>query len=374
MPEFLVTPKDAPLSPTIEQEGPKSTDEVEDGNAQNPGKAKRNKTQQVSTWDPEMVVESSGLVNRPGLCRFMDLRELKQPPGLEFDVPTMSLSLSPSFLQNLHFHPPTHHKTRPWIEKALLQRTSSWTKLELVDKKRVEHHDTTINRTSKRHRGNTYSHLLLLQNASSSTQKHTHQPGIARWARGVAPFIPERLYGHLDGTVPEDMEIYVEDHRSYVKDHDERIVSCIWVAINASYSVSMRAFSELANDNKPNPDWDVLTPALRNFSKWLLDTCKNQRPNHLQYRATNRYNPRLYIPLLKDMIPPGHDVPVVFAFRQKYLLFILKGGINGKLVAQYESFWLPVRDASDVYVDKEINKMQVKLLRAGADMYAICKS
>lgn len=361
------TLEDVSEKPTVEQEGPGFTEKAEGGKTQSSGTTQRKEKPQLPTWDPAMLVDSSGLVKRPGLTHFLEFRELKEPPGLEFDPSTMSLTVSPSFPRKLHFHPPTHHKTRPWIEKAFLQRAAKWTALDTVDKARVEQSTRTMNRTSRRHRGNTFSHVSLLQNAGSRVQKYIYEPAFVRWARNMAPSLPERLHAHLDGIVPEDVEIYIEDHESYVEGHTGRVASCIWVAINASYSISMRACNELAIGNQPHPDWDILTPILQNLYQWLQDTYTNQSPEEKEYRKADSQNPRRFLPLLRDMIPLGHDIPVVLAFRQKYLLFILKGGIDGKLIAQYTSHWLPVKEGSNFDVDEKVNSLQLDRLRDGAD-------
>lgn len=350
--------------PTIEKEGLGSMGKAKRGTRRSSGKTRRKEQQGLPTWDPNIVAKSS-LGRRPGLSQFLEFRELKKPPGLTFDIPTMSLSVSPDFMRNLHFHKATHHKARPWIEKACLQRAVNWTVLDETDMNRLVKSYKTMNRTSKRHRGNVFAQPSLLHNAASSLQKHRHEPSFVRWSRNVAPILPERLYGHLDGIVPEDVEIYIEDHKSYVKGHPDRIASCIWVSINAYWSVSMRACEALAIGNQPHPDWDIMTPVLVNFSTWFKETYHNQSENAKEYRKNNSHNPRRFLPLLRDMIPPGHDIPVVFAFRQKYLLFILKGGIEGELVAQYASHWLPIKEASKLDVDKEINELQLARLRDG---------
>ncbi|ROW06978.1 hypothetical protein VMCG_04041 [Cytospora schulzeri] len=361
------TIEDASEEPAIEEEeeGPSSTVKAKAATPKGSGKGKQKQKEKPSTWDPEIVADDS-LANRPGLSQFLEFRELKKPAGLTFDLSTLSLSVSPSFSQDLHYHKPTHHKARPWVEKAVMQRAVKWKGLDIVDKTRISSPDKTMNRTARRHRGNVFAQPGLLYSAACSIQKHYHQPSFVRWARNVAPTLPERLYGHLDGIVPEDVDIYVEDHRSYLPDHPERIASCIWVAINAPWGVSMRACEALASGEQPHPDWDILTPVLKNFHTWLHLTYHKQKPNAREYRKTCSRNPRRYLPLLRDMMPPGHDIPVVFAFRQKYMLFVLKGGIDGKLVAQYASHWLPIKGGSKADMDVEINQLQLTRLREGA--------
>ncbi|ROW00567.1 hypothetical protein VSDG_03373 [Cytospora chrysosperma] len=362
--------------PTIKRKGPGSKEEPEGSTAQSSDKTKQKQTeekQDLSTWDPEILAESS-LGTRPGIAQFLELRELKKPPGLTFDVSTLSLSMSPDFMRNLHFHKPTHHKTRPWIERAFMQRAVKWAALERVDTDRVKNLQDIKNRTSHQHRGNVFAHPWLIHGAASRVQKHRHEPSFVRWLKNGAPTLPARLYGHLDGIVPEDAEIYVEDHRSYVKGYPDRIASCIWVGINAYWSVSMRACEALAIGNQPHPDWDVLTPVLENFCSWLKETYYNQKEGAHQYRQNIKHHSRQYWPLLRDMMPPGYDIPVVFAFRQKYLLFILKGGIDGELVAQYASHWLPVAEASTCDGEREINELQLARLRDREPEDAVSKT
>lgn len=381
--ESQIVGKDESGRPKVEQDGRGSTEAREGGRPQSSEVPEQEVKQSPSSWDPEIIADCPGLARRPGLTRFMEFREMKEPPGMVFDIPTLSLSVAPSFPQNLHFHPPSHHKAKPWIQKACLTRAQAWSKIYTVDISRVKHPKATKNRTARRHRGTTFAHHILIQNLASAVQKHSYDPSYGQWAKEMGPSLPERLHAHLDGIAPKDVSFFIEDHFSYIKSHPGRIMSSIWVAINASYCVSMRACNDLASGNQPNPDWDVLTPVLEKFADWLQDTYANQHPRGQMLKANNhRVNKakeseetsQLYLPLIRDMMPPGHDIPVVFAFRHRYLLFILKGGVAGKLVAQYEGHWLPLAKVSKYDADEEVNRMQLDRLRAGADEYAITKT
>lgn len=323
--------------------------------------------------------EDTPLCRRPGLTRFLQLRELKNPPGMTFDPSTNSLSVSPTYLKKLYFHYPTHHKIRPWVEKAYMQRAQSWLELDLDDLSRVKLTSINKNRSAKRHRGNVLAHPVFTSGAANRVQKYNWDPAFVRMGKSLAPTLPERLYGHLDGIVPEDGTVFVEDHEGYIREVPGRVVSSVWVAVNASHGVTMRTCTDMVAGNPPNPEWDVLTPILSNFCKWFKDTYYNQRnmqEEGEEGEENSPENPQRTSPLPRAMIPPEHDIPVVLAFRQKYLLFIWKGGIDGKLVAQYEGYWLPMNevkkgDDNEVTkgndVDKWTNKEQLASLRRGAN-------
>lgn len=330
--------------------------------------------QNPTEWGPQMWTNRL-LRHRPGLTRFFELRELKKPPGLTFDPSTMSLSVSPSFPRDLYFHEPMHHKTRPWIEKPMVQRARAWAELDQYDKRRVEQPSKEMNRTTKRRRGCTLSYATFVFGVCSRVQKNAREPVFTRWCKNVAPELPERLYGHIDGILPKDAEIYIEEHESYIKGHSGRVISCVWVAINASLSVAMRACNDLAIGKTPHPDWDILTPLLQRLCTLFQTNYDNTGGNQSGDKRKSVGEPRRGLPPLRDIAPPGHDIPVVLAFRQAYLLLIWKGGIEGKLVAQYQGHCVPMHQVGPKPdLDQVINELQLASLRQGADEGTISRT
>ncbi|ROW17148.1 hypothetical protein VPNG_01335 [Cytospora leucostoma] len=310
----------------------------------------------------------SPLHRRPGLIRSLELRELKEPPGLTFDPLTNSLSVSPSFRRHLYYHEPTHHNAKPWVKKLMLQRTTAWLELDFLDRQRVLHLEKFSNRTTRRHRGMAFAYPILISGITNRVQKKKNQydPAFVRWARYLAPTLPERMFGHIDGIVPDDASVYMEHHSSFVKDHPGRLLGCVWVAVNASFSVAMRTCDDLATGKTPNPEWDILTPVLTNFCAWFRAECHGQKEGLEQFETVET-TPRYDLPKIRDMIPPGHDIPILLAFRHQYLLFIWKGGIDGKLVAQYQGHWLPLHEVGPTPdYDSLTNKLQQGHLRRGA--------
>lgn len=350
----------------IEQQRSSKENDSEGEKTQRPEATNTKKTRQQPTWGPDMWADSP-LHSRPGIIRSLELRELKEPPGLIFDPLTNSLSVSPSFRRHLYYREPTHHKAKPWIGKAMLQRATAWLELDFLDRNRVIRPEKTSNRTTKRHLGMVAAYPMLISGTTNRVQKYRYDPAFVWWARALAPTLPERMFGHIDGIVSDDAFVYMEHHSSFVKDHTGRLLGCVWVAVNASFSVAMRTCDDLAIGKTPNPEWDILTPVLTNFCAWFRAEYHGQKEVPKKSEMTSVTNRRHDLPKLRDMIPPGHDIPVLLAFRHQYLLFIWKGGIDGKLVAQYQGHWLPLHEVGPKPdFDHQTNKLQQGHLRRGA--------
>lgn len=297
------------------------------------------------------------LQDRPGATRFLKLRELAPQalPGMSFDLRNCSLSVDREFPSRLMYVQDTkHHEVKPWISKALLSRAESWHPLDYEDLARVRHPEVRVNSTTRRHRGRIMGHASTLLDLAA-TQKPRPTFRHKTWTKDLGPTLPPRVVGHLDGMRPEDVSVLTETHLS--KLGGRRLLSCIVVAVNAPLRTAALSWDALAQGQTPRPDLDALQPIMRNFAQWLKEDSlelSDQKPVQ-----------REQSPLPRQMITDEHVVPVVFAWRQKYIWFLWTGGIDGQLVAQYASHWLPINEVGDPVdnLDNRIKGLQDRYLR-----------
>lgn len=288
-----------------------------------------------------------------------------------FDLQSETLSLHPFFPERLHYvRDVVHHEVKPWINKAFTQRAEAWRLLDRADFLRVrdDQKDVALNRTRARHRGNVMNQpAVLLNMALPGVDKPKYKPFSVRWPVNLGVDLPSRWLGHLDGMKEDDAAVFVEFHGK------KPILTSILFTINSSYSQAQATWSALAqgrigrtNYNRRS-DINAFTPLLMSFCRWLKQTYQDQKAGPKLYK--NYSSPESGpLPVLRDSMPEAQVVPVIFAFRQKYIWFLWKGGIQGKLEAQYASHWLPVWPGEDW--DAKCLPLKRKLLKQypyGAD-------
>lgn len=301
----------------------------------------------------------SPLAKRCGITRYLKLRELMDPPGMVLHLNDSSLSMEEGFANRLRYVKDfDHHKVKPWIEKAMTQRAEAWLKLDLTDLKRVTGKVFFGNRTIRPHRGQAWSAATRVMDTAASLQKKRNSILLTRWRDQLGPSLAPQLAGHLDGMRPEDVHVVTETRKS--SSTGQELLFCIWVGVNAPYRLASLSFEQ-----RPlHPDVDTFAPVMTNFSRWLRSTWNSRealRPGRDPLNTGQRHDPSLRF---RDLVPEGHTVPVVVAWRQKYIWFTWEGGIQGKLVAQYASHWLPHRDVDRVGdPDTKIKSIQMRLLR-----------
>lgn len=270
-----------------------------------------------------------------GITRFLQLQPVPNPPGIEFDLKSLRLSVAKGASDRLQYlWDPSKHKARPYLAEPLIKRAKGWAELNVEDLKRVR----TLkmrNSTLKRHRGCLSSHIRTLFDFSRKPLKprDTTYNGLHGCvAKNLGPTLPPTIYGHLDGVFPEDVELLMECHKHKSEDEDSRFLTCLWISVNAPYGVCQRTWESLSYGYQPDPELDVVTPVLQNVARYLKKQSRNRREN-------------LRLEQLIDATPENKSIPVVLALRQKYIWFLWTGGIDGKLVAQYASHWLPCQDS-----------------------------
>lgn len=289
-----------------------------------------------------------------GVVQFLKLQPLTNPPGMEFNLDTMSLSVETTFPERLQSVQDFKSlNLKPYVEKALLKRAEAWSKLDKEDAARLESYisnlsldgDPTTNNTRKRHYGMMHAHTSTLYALALKTQKPQKEPIRARWPDELGPVLSPSWHVHLNGMRPEDVQVNIDTHDS----HGRRTLSCVWVSINAPLGHAIRDWESLAAG--ADAYTDSFTTVLANLARWLKtywDKEDHHKSSRKTFVAEERQKPRASgkLPSLSEMVPCDHVVPVVLAYRQKYIWFLWSGGIHGKLVAQYASHWLPLCEAN----------------------------
>lgn len=316
---------------------------------------------------------------RPGLPRFLNLQALepRELPGMVFDLGKLDLSVDEKFPSRLMYvQDAKHHEVVPWISKAFLQRARAWRELDSEDLTRVEHPTKKWNSTHRRHRGNTKAFATFLMDLAEA-RKENIRFGLqhATWPGDLGPTLPPRLAGFLDGMGPEDVSLRVQTYQKNAGHSESRqILSCVLVAVNAPLRAATYSWEALAGGRSPDPDLDALRPVMREFGRWLKSVYRPQEHKSgrglPQPRAKGKIGTQSAF--LQDMIPDAHAIPVVFAWRQKYIWFLWTGGDDGQLVAQYASHWLPIREVErDAHgansdFDTRLRRIQSRLLQSDA--------
>lgn len=300
----------------------------------------------VTDWDTPFGVY--------GVARLLKLQPLQTPPGMELDLDSMSLSVETTFpdrLQSVQDFKSLN--LPPYVHKALLQRAQAWARLDRYDAARLDSHISnlllndkpTMNNTDKRHYGMIGSNSKTLWSLTARTQKTSRRPIWAFWKDEIGPAVSPTWHVHLNGMFPRDAQVIIETHRLTKSGQGPRTLSCVWVAINAPMGHAIRDWESLAVG--ADPYTDAFTPVLENFARWLKKYWDKGNHRKLPYEAFSpETEPPAKLPSLSQMVPSGHVVPVVLAYRQKYIWFLWSGGIHGKLVAQYASHWLPLYEAN----------------------------
>lgn len=348
-----------------------------------PAKRKRRKWTwgHLTTTLAELSVKKPSLPSRPGIAKLLGLRELTDPPGMEFDLKSLSLSVHeefPSRLRDVCDSP--QHQVKPWLTKALIQRAKAWELLDLYDLRRVSRPQRIMNKTNKRHFGATMGHPTTLSSLCAAAQKSQNNIVLKTWPHELGPVLPPWKLGHLDGMLRGDVRVYTETYRRFPQPpdpHPSLSYTTIWVAINAPLRTALRNWESLASGSAPHPDEDTLAPILQNFGQWLKGPYRACQPWRDVTSKPDNSSPgmppaqggshdtqdddlatkphRATAPLRND----SDAVPVVFAWHQKYIWFLWTGGFDGKLIAQYASHWLPLEEGNRaVDLDKEIWKVQ----------------
>lgn len=328
-------------------------------------------TDHTSCFADLQVKASSPLGKRPGLTQFLNLRPLEKTPGMVFDLQSEALSTDERFPERLHYvRDAVHHEVKPWIEKHFKRNAEAWRRLDKEDFMRVRHEPAgkAMNRTHTKHRGQMLSHtasMLSMATPRLATKLRLHA-FTTRWPDNLGVELPSRWLAHLDGMALNDATVFTEFHG------ETPTLSSILFAINSSFAQAQGTWAALAQGERGVDmharisDVDAFTPLLINFGRWLKRAYNNQKAS-LDV-CTNLSGPRnCPIPLLRDSIPEGHAIPVLFAFRQKYIWFLWEGGIEGHLEAQYASHWLPVWPGED-YDGKVWRLQQVMLERFPAQV------
>lgn len=294
---------------------------------------------------------------RGGVAGFLKLRPLTEAPGMVFDLNTMSLSVEPTFPERLQYvRDDKFLDSKPWVHKALLNRAKAWNKLDEYDMARLSGHLSgnvvAMNSTFKRHYGMNLSSYVAMRGLAARMKKSQGPPIWARWLDLLGPTVSPSWDAHIDGMEPRDVQVTIETHGQGQAGDGPRILSCVWVAINAPLRHATRDWESLAAG--ADSYTDALEPVLVNVARWLNDYYDKGNFHKFPYKVSKSEGSgstdlfRYELPSLRDMVPRDHVVPVVFAYRQKYIWFLWSGGIQGKLVAQYASHWLPISDANQL--------------------------
>lgn len=323
----------------------------------------------TSTFADLTVKKSTLLRRRSGIAKFLRLQELSHPPGMEFDLKTLSLSVHERFPQQLQYvWDVQHHLCKPWIRKAFLQRAEAWHSLDVYDLGRSNStgDPKTKNSTRKRHMGATRGHPTTFFSLAIASQKAQGTYSFERSPALLGPRLPPRMLCHLDGMETGDVQVYTENYCLSGK------LSCVWVAINAPMRTAARNWEALARGEAPHPDEDTLAPILENLGQWLKEAHRDSRRrkpvNPEDEDAATRVpmqdarGPEDKAPKARRTSPPPDAVPtvvpVILAWRQKYIWFLWTGGVDGKLVAQYASHWLPLDEVDKRDMDVRIRFSQ----------------
>lgn len=316
---------------------------------------------------------NSPLIKRRGITAFLNLRELSKPPGMVFKLEDSSLSVEKGFASRLHYvKDPKHHQLKRWIAKALIQRAEAWLELDLMDFRRLRKLPSLGNCTHLRHRGNARSHAKTIHGLAARSQRAQKYLLCTRWPDNIGPSLSGQPFGHLDGMYPEDVQVLTETQKH--PPNGPELLTCIWVVVNAPYRLARLAFGR----GPLHPDLDTFGPVMSNFHRWLSSRwcsenipngtmTRQKQPRQYPYDATPQPNNAVELqspPRFQDMVPEGRIVPVIFAWRHKYIWFTWEGGIKGKLVAQYASHWLPIHESKKVGdLDSRISAIQKSILR-----------
>ncbi|PSR97362.1 hypothetical protein BD289DRAFT_108361 [Coniella lustricola] len=306
------------------------------------------------------------------LATFLSLHELAQEhtPGMELNLADLTLSVSKTFPHRLVYaHDPDHHAGKPWIADALLRRAESWNEKDMYDFLRLLHPGgTKQNSMNKQHRGQCLSNYkVLFDVANRSLKRKDNARSIIEELRidhlGVTP--PPSITALQDGMYPEDVVAAVEHVRDPRRGPDRRITA-FWVSINAPFRLAMRSCLALSRGYTPAQESDILTPTLLNFGKWLRQWHTGSKDQSLEGRSATKSVrfPGTGVNMCPDVDTLG-PIPIIFAFRQKYIWFTWHGGFHGKLVAQYASHWLPVHSAGLGRDWDTASEMQQRVLLQG---------
>lgn len=279
---------------------------------------------------------------------------------MEFDLATGLLSVQEDFSERLHYvRNAEHHRVRPWVQKAFLQRAQAWQRLDDYDRQRVRQPRRIMNSTLKRHHGNMLGFPPTMLNMVARLQRATPLLNFHRQPDELGPELPSDLFGHMDGMPRNGVQVFVETFQRTPEPVQNPRPTCIWVAIKSPLRIAARNWESLARGEQPPPGVNTLAPILENLGPWL-------RRNYHVWR-------RLEVPengshVVKDTSrEPGKQSssniepmpPVILAWRQKYIWFVWKGGAGGKLIAQYASHWLPIHEVDNSRdLDLEIRSEQ----------------
>lgn len=336
-----------------------------DTTASEAGPAVRQRRQNKWNWETHTstfadLSVKEGPSRLPGIAKFLRLQELTDPPGMEFNLDTMLLSVHEQFPSRLHYvRDAKHHQVKPWVCKAMIQRAEAWQALDVYDLARIRRLGGSLkNNTSKRHLGSSLSHVNTLWNMAATVHKSNSSLTFSRHSAELGHELPPRVLSHMDGMVARDVQVWTEIYHRPGTPEESQTTSCIWVTINAPLRTASRNWETLARGQTPHADDDALAPILRNFGRWLQRTYRHLTTPGNHKSGPDKLSPSVPVQVARDTqdkasgrrhirMPRGavpDAVPVVFAWRQKYIWFLWTGGIRGKLVAQYASHWLPINE------------------------------
>lgn len=265
------------------------------------------------------------------MVQFLGLREMKNPPGMEYDPVTKSFSFSKRlYTESIYDHQLTIPGfTVPYLVKSLTTRGDAWALLKSYDQRRLRLAGKIFNSTNKRHRGQC---LSTVKNTFDLIQR-AERPKRTRallWHNNIGPSM-EKTGPLLDDFLPEDVAVTMETVGTTPR------LSLVFVSINVSFKLAQDAWIALSSRREPKPGLDVFTPVVTRFCEWFTHTIAYQKTGSKEPKGNNEAT----LPMLRDIIDNGSgDFPVVFAFRDQYIWFMWKGGLEGKLIAQYTGSWI----------------------------------
>lgn len=224
-----------------------------------------------------------------GMARFLDLRPVDHPPGLEFHLEDRKLEIRPRF----HLEKKEVIKVPPWAP-----RTSRflWTEVEKLKSVKIKDWSAQTNPQSA------YAFLKAAQRNSSVCAGDivVRQAKIELGYRRFGPYLAS---------------LVVEFHET------TKAVSLIWLEIDIAFSELYRVWHS-GEHTTANP----ISSILGSFADWLASA---------RLDSSNAVDKILGPQIAAAAASQTKDIPLVLAIRGIFLYFVWTGGLKGKFVLQY---------------------------------------